>query len=75
MVGCVTRLQTDLTGTTKDSLCSFYDTLCADMNTPIEETMDFDFGPTFYFEDLDDYSIQLLPNFEVGGMYTALVDL
>lgn len=69
MVGCITLLQTDTTGTTKDSLASFYSTLCADMNTPVEETIGIDFGSTFCFEDSnDDYFIQLPPNFEVGGM-------
>ncbi|KAJ4760194.1 Plant regulator RWP-RK family protein [Rhynchospora pubera] len=66
MVGCVTLLHTDTSGTVKDSLASFYDTLCADMNTPIEEALEIDFGPTLCFEDAEDCLIQLPHIFEIG---------
>jgi hypothetical protein len=77
MVGCVTLLQTDTTGTTKDSMTSFYETLCADMNTPVEETLGINFGPTLCFEDFDDCFIQLPQNFELGGisLYSSTLEV
>jgi hypothetical protein len=66
ILGCITLLQSDTTGSVHDSLTSFYDTLCADMNTAtVDETLSMDLGSWLCFEDL--------PHFEIGGI-VLLID-
>ncbi|KAJ1691333.1 hypothetical protein LUZ63_015488 [Rhynchospora breviuscula] len=58
ILGCVTLLQSDLTGTTQDSLTSFYDTLCADMSfSTVDEAMSVDLGTWLQFQDLPDFEV------------------
>ncbi|XP_078178573.1 uncharacterized protein LOC144572771 [Carex rostrata] len=67
IVGSVSLLQTDTTGTVQDSLTSFYDTLCADMNTTaMDETLSVDLGSWFGFEDSLEFEFKDSPDFEIG---------
>lgn len=71
IVGSVSLLQTDTTGTVQDSLTSFYDTLCADMNTTaMDETLSVDLGSWFGFEDSPEFEFKDSPDFEIGGICT-----
>lgn len=71
IVGSVSLLQTDTTGTVQDSLTSFYDTLCADMSTTaMDETLSVDLGSWFGFEDSPEFEFKDSPDFEIGGICT-----